>query len=341
MAATTLIALNIDEYFDPLYGSPIIIPQNYVIYRGYDTRYSAVSNRPSHYSVKGVAEAYAENPHSALGCFTNTRALRLIDFRYMGTLLNLMFANCTDNTFASIDPIVRISVGYGLCDIREQIELGRRMFVGSVGMQKLIDYYDRNIKDKDFMNRPLGINTISQSGFRIAETKNDGYILNFVKEIFGDAVDGFIAPRLKSPYHYEKHDSTMSPEIVLFAPQSAGIQMVADDPNMPLQSINEVLNLRSSRQEFRCSGMTAKCRKSYGFGGGSGPLYEAERIDASDQFFQLVDDKDTEALKLIKQSTSAAKKWKKKFAYINYFTPHPCTHVSDWSGGNVPHATSS
>jgi hypothetical protein len=337
------IILNIDEYFDPLYGSPIIIPENYVIYRGYDTNYPTLSDRPSHYSVKSVAIAYANKPNSTLGCFKNTRALRLLDFRYLCVLLNHMFLKRKDNSFTSLDPIVRISVGYGLCDIRDQIELGEKMFRDSTGMQHLKLYYDKYIKNKNISERPIDINPISPAGFRIAETMNDGYILNFIKEIFGDIADGFIAPRLKSPYHYEKN-YMMSPEIVLFSPLSTGIIQISDD-NYSIHGINQVLELRSARQELQCSSglkthhRNAKLLSSSGGSSGSSAnagnrsenYIELENINASDEFYRLVSIKDTDTMKLLKESNKAAKKWKKEFKYINHYTIHPASSIYDWT----------
>lgn len=328
----TPTVLDIDEPFDPLYGAPIVIPQDHVFYRGYDVRFSSISDRPSHYSVKHVAAAYAAKPHSTLGCFTNSRALLLLDFRYMCVLLTQMFSNRVDNTFPSINPIVRISVGYGLCDICEQLDLGTRMFPTSLGIEHLKTYYNNHIKHTDYQGRPIDVNPLSPSGFRIAETQNDGFILTFVKDIFGDMVDGFIAPRLKTPYHYEKN-GTMSPEIVLFSPQKAGVRQIPGDPTLPTTKITDVMQLRSSRQELRCSlaCMTAAMRKPLMYGG-DGSSAELEAMDASDAFFQLVDEKDKGAVKLMKESKAAAKKWRKKFQYTNYFAPHPNSPVSPWNG---------
>ena len=330
-AGNSGIVLNIDEQFDPLYGSPVIIPPGYVIYRGYDMRYPAIADRPTHYSVKNVATAYAALQGSTLGCFKNTRALRLLDFRYMCVLLNQMFLTRKDNTQIDLDPIVRTYVGYGLCGIHDQLQIGGNMFRDSIGMKHLQKYYDTYIKGKSIMERPLDVNPVSPAGFRIAETLNDGYILNFVKTIFGDIADGFIAPRLKTPYHHEK-GYMMSPEIVLFSPLSAQMQEISDSRTFQSQGISEVLELRSSRSELKCTfGMAAAHRKMKILGGGGldgGVLIE--NMNASDAFFQSVEDQDADAVQLLNKSTRAATKWKKDFELVNFYASHPSSHVHDW-----------
>ena len=48
--------------------------------------------------------------------------------------------------------------------------------------------------------------------------------MGFLQELFEGTYDGFISPRLYSPFHTEKADSKISPELILFNPEKSQIR---------------------------------------------------------------------------------------------------------------------
>ena len=40
---------------------------------------------------------------------------------------------------------------------------------------------------------------------RIGETETDAISVSFLKDLFGDQIDGYIAPKMKSPFHFGRH----------------------------------------------------------------------------------------------------------------------------------------
>lgn len=328
--------VNFDEYFNPLYGSYMLIPQNAVFFRGYDKRYPVVSDWPSHFSTEHVASSYASGPDKALGAFTNpNRPLRVVDYRYLKVLLVDLFQNRPDNEVATIDPIARTSVGYGMCDIADQIKLGTNMFGNSAGMVALKKYYDTHIKNKNYVEKPLDVNPIQTTGCRIAETHNDTYILQFIKDCMGHIFDGFVAPRENSPYHVEKN-GMMSPELILFSPETAGIVLMPSIPQtLPTITMNDILKYQATAihiayKQLRASHYKMVKVESRAHTGGSG-----ESISASDEIFlDAYVNKNKDALKLLKSATTAAKKWKKQFTFHDQNARHPQSVVSDWFTGS-------
>lgn len=322
--------LNFDEDFAPVYGSYILLPQHCVFYRGYDTRFPIVSGWPSHYSTETIASSYGSSQHRTLGVFTNPKQpLRIVDYRYLKVLLADLFQNRPDNDQQTVDPIIRTSVGYGMCDLVDQLHIGTAMFKGSPGVAALKQYYEQKIKTKSYIQKPLDINPVSTCGFRIAETDNDTYILQFLKECMGHIFDGFISPRQKSPYHVEKNGS-MSPELVLFSPEKVGIVQIqgALALTIPTVTMNNILKYQSTAIHIEYKKLKATHRRKAHTSGGC-----ENNIGATDDVFQdAYINKNKEAVDLLKDATKAAKKWKKQFTFLDHNARHPQSVVHSWQG---------
>ena len=321
--------VDFEEYFDPLYGSFMLLLPGCAFYRGYDTRYPPVSDWPSHYSTKHVASAYGSGNNRALGLFSNNKqSLKLIDYRYLKLLLTDLFQNRPDNTMATLDPIIRTSVGYGMCDITDQLHIGKNMFKNDTrGMAALEQYFNKNIRGKTYVQKPLDVNPVSTSGYRIAETNNDTFILQFLKECMGHVFDGFVSPRQASPYHVEKN-GYMSPEMVIFSPEKVGIVQI-NETSLPrgLRTItmNDLLDYQSAKVTIEYKSLKATHRKRAQTAGGS------DSIGATDEVFQAAYDKDKDARALLAAATKSGKKWKRHFIFHDQNARHPQTPVSDWN----------
>ena len=72
------------------------------------------------------------------------------------------------------------------------------------------------------------VNPVEPQGVRIGASCLDAEAVLVLKRLFGHEVDGYVAPRMPSPYHVET-GGTMSPEYVLFDPAKAGIEAMTQD----------------------------------------------------------------------------------------------------------------
>jgi hypothetical protein len=312
--------------FEPLYGQPILIPSNMVFFRGYDTKYPAISDRVTHYGSQQTASGYALDPGMALGAFTNTRLLRLFDYRYMRLLLQQLFATRTQAAMQHLEPMARITMSYGLCALRDQLAIMRRLLPGSTGLAAVEAFYKNEIDGKDWENVPLCVNPFTPEGIRVAETNNDARTLVFIKQVFGDMVDGFIAPRMSSPFHNEK-EGFVSAEMVLFNPKAVGIkEMPMAQLPKTIMTMEQVLNGQSRsiqiklQNQHTCSYRSR--RATLQTGGGHMPQ--------TDTFFDDLSKKVPAVVEQAGQMKKAAAYFKGHMKYVNFTAPHPTVPLSPW-----------
>jgi hypothetical protein len=218
-----------NEELTPLYGDFIEIPANTLFWRGYDTMFDAVSDKPAYYSSKKIAYSYSQKDGARLGSFMNSHSLRLIDVRYLKVILRQLLddikvkmeyettsknSNKTKLTADDID-IMHITASFGVCSLHHQIIILKQLFQERTksmdSFKNLVAYYNQE-------SYPI----VEQQGFRIGETEIDAHTMFFLQHFFSEFADGFISPRLLSPYHIEKN-GTMSPEMIIFNPKASGI----------------------------------------------------------------------------------------------------------------------
>lgn len=318
--------------FEPLYGQPILIPSNMVFYRGYDKAYPVISDRVTHFGSKETASGYARYSNTELGAFTNTRLLRVFDFRYMKLLLKQLFSSRTDASFEHLEPMARVTLSYGLCSLRDQISLMQKLVPSAAGLFAVEAWYKRDIDGKEWADIPLDINPFTPDGIRVAETNNDAQTLHFVKHIFGDIVDGFIAPKMPSPFHVEK-DGFVSAELVLFDPRAAGIQPISmtQVPNQKM-TITQVLNGQSHticlklKNHHECSYRSRATQR----GGGGGV------VPQTDAWFDDLAKKKSNVVKEAAAMEKAARYFKRHLKYIDYTAPDPSVPLSPWVALSAP-----
>ena len=157
-------------------------------------------------------------------------------------LTRLLQLNPTDK---SLQYLASIMLSFGLCSLEHQIKLTKMRYSGlnktsnkeiKASIDALEQYYKRD-------------SIIEQTGVRIAETTNDTYTMGFLQELFKGVFDGFISPRLYSPFHTEKPKSMMNPEIILFNPKESGITELSSYPklsNIKVIKINDLLKSNHS-----------------------------------------------------------------------------------------------
>jgi len=204
--------LDWDTPFHPAYGL-VSIPENmFVYYRGYDTSYSSISDRPAYYGSIVNARGYASIPGRQLNAFTNNKELNIMDVRFMKDILRELFT--TNPPDKDTLPVI---LSFGLCSLYHQCNLAKERFKSSDiknSVNALIEYYNTNTNPN-----------FEQNGYRIAETTNDSFTMAFLKTIFEGLADGFISPKQFSPFHIEKKND-IGAEMIIFNPIKSGITMI-------------------------------------------------------------------------------------------------------------------
>ena len=207
--------------FPPFYGR-IIVPKGTVLYRGFCMDFPVISDRPSYYSfTDNIAEGYAKADRCRLGIFRVKKNISLYDLRYIRKILMDIFIQRKNNTQVAIDACKALAISYGVCSYGRQLELVKERYPCScnkVSCNKCARYkslmdFDKTLKEADIIS---GVNLIEPQGVRIAETENDIVSGLLLKHLFQQMVNGYVAPRMYSPYHIEKTDYLHNPEVLLF-----------------------------------------------------------------------------------------------------------------------------
>ena len=216
--------LQIDfEQFKTVYGV-IEIPQNTLFIRGHHQDFPAISSRPAYFSQSfQTACGYGKREKCKVSMFVTTKPIRLYDLRYLKLILSDCIVNRKSNKNTVIDAIFTWTLAFGMCTLSRQIDLYKERYRDD--MDKSVVSRMQSYLQHMSQNKPLNANPVEVSGIRIAETINDAHAVVFLKEMFGNEVDGYIAPRFETPYHAEKNGS-MSSELLLFDPESAGLKLL-------------------------------------------------------------------------------------------------------------------
>ncbi len=211
-----------DEAFDAAYGIINLNPNLYVFYRGYDPAYP-LSERPAYFGTQVVAEQYAKKTGYTLSAFTNTRQLKLIDVRFMKNILRDIFQANSDE-YARNDEMKSVTFSFGLCSLYHQIWMAVQRYKDSMAsyinpnktltMKNALNALQSSYKEAVY----------EQPGVRIAETTNDAFTMGFLKGLFEEHIDGFIAPQTYSPFHVERTNNILMSELVIFNPLKCGFR---------------------------------------------------------------------------------------------------------------------
>ena len=330
------IVLDIDSTppFDPIDNGAICIPPKTILFRGYNTSYPTISHRPMHLGTEKNATSYAQRENYALGIFSTTKFINLIDIRYLRVILQRMFSMRPSNAQHIIEPIGRISVSHGLCSLSKQLEIAKKMYsVPSHNLNSLIKWYEENIV-KQIDQMPLNVYPIELQGMRIAETNNDAYTTQFLAELFHNSgIDGFYAPAVWSPFSIEKAGNILPSEIVIFNPLESCIHQLDRLPHQYINmTIYELVQKQTVRIEHQHSstGLVSSRRRRVQYNGGS----VDQCIYDPNAFFDKIGagKASAEEKKLYNSAMKSGRIWAKhlNFSVPRISLPHPILQVSNW-----------
>lgn len=293
-----------ETQFSPAYGV-LRLPPHLIFYRGYDTNYPAVYPRPTYYSGIHVAKGYAEKNGRALGAFTNTRELRLLDVRFMKILLRELF----DTTYKPDNVSTATTLSFGLCSLYHQLQLAKHRYNGIMA------------DALKALQATLKLSLYEQPGVRIAETTNDSETMGFLSIIFKGFIDGFVSPRITSPFHIEK-GGIMSPELIIFNPSESSIRKFTRIPQkVPFITLNEIfLSQFGKTISITNTNFSFYVKQNQHGGLTDDSLPSVEEISA-----KL--DKDPEIRRLFERGVKAGKKWRKNNTFLEEEGPVPTLKI--------------
>ena len=200
--------LDIDNPFSPAYGIQTF-PKNLLFFRGYNPQ-REFSNYPTYYGSQKTADKYTQKKGRKLGIFTNKTPLRIMDIRFMKTILQEVFDTNVNDT--SSLPVI---LSFGLSSLYHQLRLMKLRYKG----QNLPGFIHLESTYND-------TSIYEQRGVRIGETTNDAETMGFLQSFFDGFADGYISPRTPSPFHLES--GFIDAELILFSPMKSNIRLITD-----------------------------------------------------------------------------------------------------------------
>ena len=210
--------------FKPIF-SPITIPAGSVFVRGYDTQFPFPSNRPTYLTHNpDVARGYAAHPQHSVAFVATSRDLRVVDVRYMTSILRTMFASRSVVDHQSNAAIRTVSLSYGLCSLRAQIDECRVRYANLLTDETEAGPMKASIDAMvSFLESSTARSTfpVEVPGIRVAETTNDMEALLTLRDLMS-GVDGYISPVQKSAFHVTQQGEAPA-ELVLFNPLAANV----------------------------------------------------------------------------------------------------------------------
>jgi hypothetical protein len=304
MNSRVYIELEWEKYFEPLYGMPIVLPPNTLLWRGYDTRYNSIPDRYGYFSSAAIAHEYGSLPNRDVGCFATTRPLKILDIRFMKSLLMRIIQTNKNDKF--ISDFAHTIISFGLCSLGHQILLVKQLFQDLLKRDTAESRFVKRVINKMYSEWAKDA-LVELEGIRIAETTNDGRTMAFLQELFRGHFDGFVSPRLKTPFHVEK-GGILNPELILFNQKHSDIVML---PAYPSSIINMGFsNFMEDKHELiditMYRGANSISMKSY-IGGARG-------LDTIDDG---LNSGDKDIVSQYNKAVKAGKKWRNKICIIN------------------------
>lgn len=217
----------------------LVFQENCLWFRGHHKNDTKISSIPTFFSSINVAKDYVRDKNYKLDMYVSKRPIKLIDLRYLIIIIREMFNY--PNMKLDTTLINYIGISLGLCSFEMQTKLIMDVIqtYGDLNDVYRIKQTHRTVLDiynKDKVS--FGVfNPIEPMGVRYGITHIDRHVMLFLKSLLHNSgIDGFIAPRLFSPY---KPLNYASEEILLFNPAGVGMTIINGIENQ-LYSINTV-----------------------------------------------------------------------------------------------------
>lgn len=231
------------KYFPKIIGKYISIDKNTLIFKSYNSYYGyeSIGNRVSYF---GEIHNLINNLTfgKRIGCFSTKKKIKLLDIRYISKIINNLVLDKNGNHEIIMKGYNKIALSYGLIPLHNQLILYKNKYYHDLynyyKYQKMLEYYQKSVKNNYYNNE----------GIRIGEVNNDVESTFILQEIFQSYCDGFIIPRMFSPYFTNNY---IENELLLFNPYNCLVEMKyipnnLKKNNLSYQLYNEDYNLKNN-----------------------------------------------------------------------------------------------
>jgi len=193
-------------------------------------------DRPIFLGPKYIAEFYSDNKKENVKVLRTISSIRLLDLRKIMNIISMVLDYSKDKDKCALFMIV-----YGLCSYKDQIQMFGNYNKSMIDMGRVKPDVIQILRDKmnyliNFKWDNFNNNPVIPRGIRIGEASLDGQVTIILKEMFQDICDGYIAPRLFSPYHI---NNIAHEEIVIFNPKKELYVVSEEIKNINIKSIND------------------------------------------------------------------------------------------------------
>lgn len=217
----------------------ITLPKNIVFYRGVPSEVKdndIIRDVPIYLAPEKIAAVYGKKVCK----ITTDQSIRLLDIRKLQCILQVVLDNVREKTPQTMAMLTQLTLSFGLCSYRDQVSLMESWFNRadfSKAMEDKIDYMKR------FDMSKTQCNPLIPRGVRIGETTTDGRVMLVLRELLKDVCDGYIAPKLHSPFHI---NNIAHEEIVLFDPIKLDLRIDKTDGPVSESHISERILISNS-----------------------------------------------------------------------------------------------
>ena len=320
---------NIDK-FEFVHG-PFVLPENIYIFRAEDPARPVPPTYPKFFGDYEVASFYADkNKNRCLKAYTLRDRVRVLDMRYVQAILPFLWGPVTS---ASDKEIIKMtSLVLGLTSLNTQIEMLHEVHNKSSNKIATAPYIARMEAFRNLRTKPSWMNPIESQGVRCGITDIDYIVMGFLKSLFGDLIDGIIAPALYSPFHdtisYDVSKSMMYQEIIIFDPSRSLIEVSTTSNQLSVEVPPIVLHeyIRNKLRVLTPVKSTSKMSMIAGSAHRGGMA--ATNVEPPDVFGELIGLGDTEANKkykaFVEKSTKLAHKMIASQIFMQYYCPNTC-----------------
>jgi hypothetical protein len=283
-----------------------------MLWRGYDTNFNPIPERYLYYSSSESAYEYAKKQGRDLGCFVTTTPIKLMDIRFMMNILERIIQ--TNQSDVYLNDFSSSIISFGLCSLGHQITLLKMRYKDVLQSQMANSKeIKRNIQKMISVYKPL--NVVEQKGVRVAETTNDGITMAFLQELFKGLFDGFVSPRLFTPFHTEKAGQ-LNPEMIIFNPKASNLKQLKHYPsNIITKTFNDFISDNHQLINVRTMKSGEEISMKMFLSGGDQPIINNSK-HYLDGFEDKLNAKDIETVKQYKTAIKSGKRWREKITII-------------------------
>lgn len=159
-----------------------------------------------------------------------SRNIKLLDFRRLKNFMRLVITSRKQMSSTSsydkfIECVKLITIAFGLCSYKYQVYLMEehiKSIESRVASKIQLNFMKKQLQTMKKFDPSYMLHPLEPEGVRIAETQIDCKVMFMLKELFGDVYDGYIAPKMYSPFHV---GNASHEEIMIFDPVKSGLVM--------------------------------------------------------------------------------------------------------------------